>query len=668
MSTITIQVTAGGAPVSLALLRLNGPEQALGGYPDAALALQGAITWTREIRDFGGNRWNCWQRYVEQTVAAITWQEFREQVLVHNPSLRATGGQLETGRLYFLPENRLARHVEALVSWERPLTGFAGDLWTCWRRTVRGKVIGLTWRDFAEQFGRFNPTFSQGDGILLAGETYWLPRTAGASEFYVAAYSDAAGQRQWSDLPAGDYRLTVGLEGYEPLMQDVAIAAEGEIFLAIALDPVVTTRARGFVEVKKDTAGTPRFFFTYADGERALPFVGVNLRGLLHYGGPEWQHHDHDFLGASRREHIDQQLQHAQQMGASVIRVFAACKHVSAQEVGDRMQDVLDRCQQRQMFVIAALTDLYHRPLHPQGDDVYYTVQQDSHTLINGQWFDGEYERNYLPFVDHLVTRFREHPALFAWEIGNELKLDNQPRALMQFMHDVARFIRQRDRNHLITTGMISTHHAHMMHDLDLQRQLYRASEIDFLTVHAYNRHWPTEQVKPDDAGRGEKRDGMVAEDMALWFARGAQGYMQWGFMATDFDNGDGDRASGMDRGLHHDDWDDLFRVYRDKSGELARQAAALPAAPSQPTPAAGFKPGQIVYTTAVVKLRSTPDRSSEANVVDKVPARTSVTILGDSKAAGGYVWWRVRVSHNGASAEGWMAQAAGDSPLLSLV
>lgn len=700
MGTLTNQVTGRGAPLPLALLRLSGPEEALGGHPDAALAVADAITWTREIRDFDGSRWNCWQRYVAQDVAAITWQEFRQQVLVHNPSLADTGGRFQPGRLYFLPENRLARHVEALVSWERTLTGFAGSLWACWQRTVRGKVIGLTWRDFSEQFGRFNPAFSQGDGLLLAGETYTLPRTAGASQFYVAAYSDEAGQCRWDGLPAGVYRLTVSLEGYEPWMQEVAIAAEGELFLAVALDPVAATRARGFVEVKKDTAGTPRFFFAYADGERALPFVGVNLRGLLHYGGDEWLHHDQHILGASRREHIDQQLQHAEQMGARVIRVFAACKHVSPQEVGNRLQNVLDRCQARKMFVIAALTDLYNdTPFHPQGDDPSYTTLPDGHTLLNERWFTGDYRQNYLSLVDHLVTRFPEHPALFAWEIGNELKLDGQPHAFMKFNHDVARFIRQRDPNHLITTGMISTHHVHMMHDLDLQRQLYSAREIDFLTVHAYNRHWPGEQVKPDDprrdhkihlnddsqlaaevrkpfiveeagfnAGRGEKRDGMAAEDMALWFDRGAQGYMQWGFMATDFDNGDGDRASGMDRGLHHDDWEELFRVYRGKAGDLERQAAALPPAPVQPAPVAGFKPGQVVYTTKDVNLRSTPDASSKTNIIAQVPGRTSVAILGDSQAAGGYVWWRVRITTNGTSAEGWMAQAAGNSPLLSLV
>lgn len=701
MSTLVIRVTVAGAPAPLALLRLYGPEQALGDRPDAALALPGAITWTREIRDFDGSRWNCWQRYVEQDVAAITWQEFREQVLAHNPALRAAGGQFAAGRLYFLPENRLARHVEPLVSWERTLTGFAGDLWACWRQHVRGKVIGLSWRDFAEQFGHFNPAFVQGDGALRADETYRLPRTAGAGELYIAAYSDGAGRCRWDDLPAGGYRLCADLAGCDPLVQEVTIGAGDELTIPVELAPiggaVSFDPAAQFVTVKKDAAGAPHFYFTDQRGERALPFIGVNLRGLLHYGGPEWQ--SDSFLAYSRCEHIDQQLQHAQEMGARVIRVFTACKHVSPQEVGNRLQDLLDRCQQRGMFIIAALTDLYNTtPFHPQGDDPCYTPMPDGYTLLNGPWFQDGHKGNYLPFVDHLTRRFCEHPALFAWEIGNELKLDNQPEAFMKFMHDVARFINERDRNHLITTGMISTQHVYMKDRPEMQRQLYRSPDIDFLTVHAYNSNWDSERAEPDDprrdqkihknddsrlaaevgkpfiveeagfdAGRGQKRDGWVADDMTAWFGRGAQGYMQWGYMATDFNNGDGDERSGMDRGALHDDWDELFRVYRDRAGDLDRQAATLLPAPG-PAPTTGFKPGQVVYTTGGVNLRRTPDISSPANIVAEIPPRTGVTILGESTSAGSYVWWRVRVGLNGAAQEGWMAQAVGNTPLLSLV
>ena len=111
MNTLKVQVTSYGQPLPGALVRLSGDDAGLASHPDAVLAVNDGITWTREIRDYSGNRWNCWQRHVAQDVAGITWQEFREQVLVHNPSLGETGGQFEAGRLYFLPENRLPANI-----------------------------------------------------------------------------------------------------------------------------------------------------------------------------------------------------------------------------------------------------------------------------------------------------------------------------------------------------------------------------------------------------------------------------------------------------------------------------------------------------------------------------------------------------------------------------
>lgn len=56
--------------------------------------------------------------------------------------------------------------------------------------------------------------------------------------------------------------------------------------------------------------------------------------------------------------------------------------------------------------------------------------------------------------------------------------------------------------------------------------------------------------------------------DMDKWFGRGASGYMQWGFMATPYDNGDGDRTFGMDR-IFHSDWDGLYAVYSSRGSSL---------------------------------------------------------------------------------------------------
>ncbi len=558
-----------------------------------------------------------------------------------------------------------------------------------------GKVLGLSWDQFEAQFPDHNPALGQQGGRLLATNTYLLPRTLGGDRYYLAAYTTADGTCRWDSLPAGRYRLFVDADQYLPSVQEIEIGPLVDMAVVVELEALSGTRAAGFVEVKRDRAGVPRFFLD----DKARPFIGVNLRGLLHYGGEEWRHNDQGILGASQREDIDRQLQFAHEMNACVVRVFAASRHVPPHVVGDRMEHVLNRCQTLGLYVIAAFTDLYNdSAMHPQGDDGFYTVNGDGHLLLNEQWFKAEFTTNYLQLVDHLVTRFAGHPNIFAWEIGNELKLDEQAEAFMVFNHKVAQHIRQLDRNHLITTGMISTHHVHMMHRQDLAKQLYSSPNIDFLTVHAYNRHKDTEKVRPDDPRREQKihinddsqlarevgkpfiieeagidadksgrRGAAIAEDMTVWFERGAQGYMQWGFMATDRDNGDGDKSSGMDRGQFHDDWEELFRTYRTKADDLTRQAGGLSPSPQQPVvPSNGktsalpaFKAGQTVFTTQTVNLRQSPDGAIARSVI----GGTSVTILGESQKSSGLIWWKVRIG----AEEGWMAQSTGNTTLLSL-
>ena len=57
----------------------------------------------------------------------------------------------------------------------------------------------------------------------------------------------------------------------------------------------------------------------------------------------------------------------------------------------------------------------------PAGDDGYYQLQTGGWTLLDGTWFAGGYNTNYLPWVEAVVSALKNHNAIFAWEIGNEL-------------------------------------------------------------------------------------------------------------------------------------------------------------------------------------------------------------------------------------------------------
>ena len=78
-----------------------------------------------------------------------------------------------------------------------------------------------------------------------------------------------------------------------------------------------------------------------------------------------------------------------------------------------------------------------------------------------------------------------------AWEPGNELKVDDDPKVFVDFMLAVANELRALAPNQLVTTGMISTQHADMDPD-DANRHAERlrllgSPAFDFITVHSYN-------------------------------------------------------------------------------------------------------------------------------------------------------------------------------------
>lgn len=70
-----------------------------------APAATGGVNWTRTVTGFSGNRWQAWQTYVENQVSSITWDQFKDDVLIYNPDLEADGYVFQAGKQYLLPQN-----------------------------------------------------------------------------------------------------------------------------------------------------------------------------------------------------------------------------------------------------------------------------------------------------------------------------------------------------------------------------------------------------------------------------------------------------------------------------------------------------------------------------------------------------------------------------------
>ena len=116
-------------------------------------------------------------------------------------------------------------------------------------------------------------------------------------------------------------------------------------------------------------------------------------------------------------------------------------------------------------------------------------MRAGDHEILDLDWFREGYKKNYPPFVQDILTTFKNEPTIMAWNIGNELKAEAASDLLVGFMHTMAKKMREWDPNHLITTGMISTRHAWMATPqfADWRPRLYDVPWLDFITNHAYH-------------------------------------------------------------------------------------------------------------------------------------------------------------------------------------
>lgn len=93
---------------------------------------------------------------------------------------------------------------------------------------------------------------------------------------------------------------------------------------------------------------------------------------------------------------------------------------------------------------------------------------------------DAEAVAHQLEEAREVVLRFRDHPALLAWLIGNELNHDYENPRVYDAVNDLSRMIHELDPNHptTTTTAGISAELAQVIQQ--------RAPDLDFLSVQVY--------------------------------------------------------------------------------------------------------------------------------------------------------------------------------------
>ena len=490
---------ADGTPLHNVTIRLVGDIETLGACRQAVLSLATTdIVWDRTVRGIEGDRWRCYQKYVAQDVAGLPYAIFKDQVVAENPTLAATNNEFVTTQSYTLPRNTI---TGADVGWDRTISGFSGNRWLCWQKFVAGRVLGLTWTEFAEQVMAQNPHLDANDGNFYAHHTYQVPQNPAYRKLELLEFSDEDGFFAYADLVAGDYRIIVTAPGYEPLERIVAISDDED--LALKLQLRTNTVRPTFQAINKVPihAEGGRFF----QGNQPLPrFVGVNLPHLLYLN----DHHSIDQTHGGDLS-LDTYLDKTLALGARGVRLFVPHRGsnssgFSNQEMADRLVHVLEALSARDMYLIPALIDQYHNvSAYPRVMEPYYVdfKNGDPSVKLGPRFFtEGYKSTEYQDYVRTIIQSVPAHLShtIFCWEIGNELKMehpgDNPPHTIVgdpvqfvNFNRDMATMIKKfNPHRHMVTTGMISTQHVHLKGKAGLIQQLYAASAIDFLTVHVY--------------------------------------------------------------------------------------------------------------------------------------------------------------------------------------
>ena len=305
----------------------------------------------------------------------------------------------------------------------------------------------------------------------------------------------------------------------------------------------------------------------------AYKFIGINIRELAYVGDQNQSLTKADVyrvdLTSANPGILQHQLEQASQMGVKVVRIFAPRFYDANTDIHS-LNDVIaavDKVlavssileQQRRIEPLKYLitfTDFYaaapgfnvynlHCPGYSDQDfsDPFCYIMKGEPPHLRAEWFKADYARptfgegSYKQYVEKLIKHYNavvtipandDDPKgirvigvslksiqirptqIFAWELGNELKVDDPGHALtymQSFVQDMACSVHSWDQHpRLVSSGFASTFHATnaQRHDpaelYDLQCEGQRAA-FDLGTIHGYNNQWsiPRSVVAPDN-------------------------------------------------------------------------------------------------------------------------------------------------------------------------
>jgi hypothetical protein len=326
---------------------------------------------------------------------------------------------------------------------------------------------------------------------------------------------------------------------------------------------------------------------------KPFKFAGCNVRELAYYGTAVMPYaSDSAFF---------EQLDTAKQIGFSVVRFYAFHVDVSVNVAIDRTKRLLDALQARGMFGIVVLTDCAGSPFMVREKNPLNFYTSPAYGLSH-RWYGGGYGDDYLPAVKQLVKAISNHPAIFSWEIGNELRTPFPPeptlaqcQAMLTAFEVISEEIRALSPEKMISTGFEHAYNLYVGNAYSGERfaqKTYDLPCIDIATVHSYQDERGSlyggayERIPFEMAIDGIpiilEETGLITSPAHLYpvFLQNIvdatitrfSGYMQWGFSAPNTDVGSGG-GGGMARTCDHGgncyQWANLVKFWSEMATRL---------------------------------------------------------------------------------------------------
>lgn len=322
-------------------------------------------------------------------------------------------------------------------------------------------------------------------------------------------------------------------------------------------------------------------------------FAGCNIRELAYYAT--------GFMPYANEAAFQEQLNTAKSIGFSVVRFYAFHTDGTPDLAIQMTKRVLDALQARGMYGIVVLTDCVDSPFRVRENNPANITTAPAYGLSH-RWYGGGYNDDYLPAVRKLVGAIGNHPAIFSYEIGNELRTPFPPeptltqcQAMLEFFRVASSTIRGLASEKMISTGLEHSYNLFVSNAYagqQFSRKLYALPCIDIATLHTYQdegghiyggafERIPFE-LEIDGVPMIIEETGLITSPAHLYpvflerlteaTITRLSGWMQWGFSAPITDVGSGG-GGGMARTCDHGgncyQWPELVKFWSNLARRL---------------------------------------------------------------------------------------------------